>query len=99
MLQNQSNLKNLWPQFAGYKQPLRFAVVGDAVENGLSLALVKRAQQTSQIDPSHNFACLRSESCDAGAVPDIGEELYCEVFEFIELINVLSFIANIDLTI
>ena len=78
-----ADLENLRPEFAGHEQAIPGRVVGDAVRGINALRPILGAQQTLQIDPSHDLAGLRRNPRDPIRRPDVRENLSLDVLQFI----------------
>ena len=83
----QADFEDTGPEFSGDEQALVYWIVGDAVEHGFGIETIDRAENAGEIDPSNDFSGLRRNTGDAIAVPNIGEELTFDEFQFIQLVD------------
>src|SRR5215216_3415956 len=81
------DLKQSWPQLAGYQKLVVFLVVSDAVQHGFFLVQFTFRDQAGQVEPASHVAALRIDNGNPVIVPDICVNRPLYILELVKLVN------------
>src|SRR5215218_8206890 len=80
------DLKQSWPQLAGYEKLVVFLVVSDAIQDGFFVVQFTFRNQAGQVEPPGDPAALRIDNGDPVIVPDICVNRPLHILELVKLV-------------
>src|SRR5687767_6230988 len=92
----QANLKKLWPQFPGNKEPVAGSIVSDSIQHAFLIGCPTRLTQPRKVDPSLDAPRVGVDARYALVVPNVGEDFAFDVFQFVKTVDHTAAIQHVD---
>ena len=90
------DFKDLRPKLSGNEQAFPGCIISDAIEHIFRPVPVHRAQQAGQINPAGDLAGSRGDSCNSVGLPDVGKQFAFHPFQFVEVVDRLACVTDLD---